>query len=358
MRRGWAVGLPLVLALLAALPAPSGAAAQALPAPVGPWDGSNPFNCLNQDVGMGTDFPEPEADPFCVEFDKTAQNVTDFGIADFLSKEPARVAAAGTKCFYYQRDHWTCSIVQGSDPELWHWDGSYFFDRAKGIGGAHLTNFRIGGTPADATPYVPAQYQPYVEPTGGGGALVLLETDPDPTCGALVDTPEERAEVYEDEPRYERCTEPGGKIRRRRVGLARLGMTPAEIRRKLGPPRERSGGTMRWCLTGGYSLHVTFRAREHGGRGARRAAALIRTNARGQSSDGIGPGSSRGPAIRRLGLDQVLALGRTDVFAAAPQRRRQLLAGLGGSRVRWLALADPARITSAARLRRALRSGT
>ena len=44
------------------------------------WDGTNPFNCVEQDVGTGTEFPDPGADPFCVKFDKTNQNVTDFGI--------------------------------------------------------------------------------------------------------------------------------------------------------------------------------------------------------------------------------------------------------------------------------------
>jgi len=355
MSRGRAAALPLVLALFAALILPAGAGAQAFPTPVGPWDGSNPFNCLNQDVGMGTDFPEPGADPFCVEFDKTAQNVTDFGIADFLSKEPARVAAAGTKCFYFQRDHWTGSIVQGSDPELWHWDGSYFFDRAKGIGGAHLTNFRIGGTPANATPYVPPQYQPYVEPTGGGGALVLLETDPDPSCGALVDTPEERAEVYAAEPRYERCIEPGGRVHRRGIAGARLGMTPEQARHRLGPPRGRHDGTLRWCVTGGYSLRVAFGAKRSG-RGAPRGAALITSTARGHSSDGIGPGSSRGAAIERLGLHELFRAGhRTAVFAAAAQRRRLLVAGLGQRRVHWIGVADPGRLGSETELRRALR---
>ena len=47
-----------------------------------------------QNVGFGTDFPDPDADPFCVEFDKRRQNFTEFGIVDFLAQEPARVAAA------------------------------------------------------------------------------------------------------------------------------------------------------------------------------------------------------------------------------------------------------------------------
>src|SRR3954467_1809353 len=107
-RRGLAA---LLAAVAAALAAATPASAQSNP--TGPWDGSNPFNCVNQDVGTGTDFPYPNADPFCVEFDKTSQNVTDFGIADFVSKEPARTEAASPKCFYYQHDHWTGSVVQG-----------------------------------------------------------------------------------------------------------------------------------------------------------------------------------------------------------------------------------------------------
>lgn len=130
---------------------PASAAAQSTPEILGAWKGENPFNCLNQDVGMGTEFPEPDADPFCVEYDKTSQNMTDFGIVDFLANEPARVAAALPKCFYFQHDHWTGSIVQGEQPELWNWEGSYFFDRAKGIGGAFVTNFRIGSRVMDGT---------------------------------------------------------------------------------------------------------------------------------------------------------------------------------------------------------------
>src|SRR3954447_3706460 len=69
-----------------------------------PWDGSKPFKCKVQDVGTGTDIPHPDADPFCVDFDKTDQTLTQRGVVEFLLNEPARVAAASTKCFYYQRE--------------------------------------------------------------------------------------------------------------------------------------------------------------------------------------------------------------------------------------------------------------
>src|SRR3954463_16132879 len=116
-------------------------------APIAPYDGSNPFRCKTQNVGTGVDYPDPGADPFCVEFDKTNENVTDFGIVDFLLNEPARVAAATPKCFYHQTDHWTGSIVQGTEPTLWHWDGRYFFDTEPGMGGGPGDNPRLGGPP-------------------------------------------------------------------------------------------------------------------------------------------------------------------------------------------------------------------
>lgn len=165
-----------LVGVLCALACTSAAAAST---PVVPWDGTNPFRCQVQNVGTGVDFPNPGADPFCVEFDKTQQNITDFGIVEFLAMEPARVAAAVPKCFYFQHDHWTGSIVQGQPPELWHWDGSYFFDKAKGIGGVYVSDLQSA----------------LFGPVTGGVRLVSLGSV-DPTCAAKVDTPEEKRRVY------------------------------------------------------------------------------------------------------------------------------------------------------------------
>ena len=93
MGRGRLLATALAARRTARLPR-AGSAQAPGPAPTRPTTGDNPFNCELQQVGTGTDFPDPEADPFCVEFDKTQQNVTDFGLVDFLAKEPARVAAA------------------------------------------------------------------------------------------------------------------------------------------------------------------------------------------------------------------------------------------------------------------------
>ncbi len=226
----------------------------------------------------------------------------------------------------------------------------------------HLANFRIGGTPVDFTPYVPPQYRPYTEPTGGGGAIVLLETDPDPSCGAKVDTPAERAQVYRSEPRYRDCIAPGGRIRHRRVGRARLGMTAATLRKRLGVPRRRRGGSARWCVIGGSTLRVSFRARRPGSGGSRggapRGAALIRTDNPGVEVRGVGVGTGKAEAARRLGLSRAVRHGHTRVYAAgAVTRRSELLLGVRKGKVRWLGLADPARVRTGERLRHLLRGG-
>lgn len=179
------------VALATAVPA----AGQARPI-LAPYDGSIPFNCELQDAGTGSDFPDPDADPFCVEFDKTNQNVTQLGIVSFLLQEPARVAAAVQKCFYFQRDHWTGSVVQGQPPELWHWDGDYFFDVARGVGGVSVRNLRILGVPVDLTRLVPDQFTPFFDPNGGGAIQVAFASNPGFHCASRVDTPEEREQVY------------------------------------------------------------------------------------------------------------------------------------------------------------------
>ena len=312
---------PLALAVLAAFALPASASAQS--APFAPWDGTNPFNCVVQDVGTGTDYPDPTADPLCVKFDKTNQNVTDFGIVEFTSQEPARIAAASGKCFYFQNDEWTGSIVQGQPPETCHWTGRYFFDRAKGIGGVSVVDFRIGGQPFDATPYVPPEYQPYFAEGGGGGVIVTEESDPDPSCGAKVDTEEERAAVYSGMPDYGNCVAPGGKVRARKVGRARLGADRAAVQAKVGPVERSADDRDVWCVVGGGMLTVRY------GDGLAKA---IRTTTPGHSIRGTGPGD---PAqeLRDAGFERTGA-GR---FALPGQKfDRKVRAGTRGGLVIWL----------------------
>lgn len=331
-------------AVLLALLVPTVASA-ATTQPLAPWDGSNPFNCVNQNVGTGTNFPDPDADPFCVEFDKTQQNVTDFGIADFLANEPARTAAAAPKCFYYQTDHWTGSIVQGSGPEIWHWDGHYFFDKAKGIGGVSVHNFRIGGQPADFTAFVPPAYQPYVYPGGGGGVIVTLETDPDPQCMAMVDTPAERARVYRADSGTPGCIPPGGRIHGRRVGRVKLNESRQKIRHALGDPKTSRHRVDRWCVIGAASLRVAYV-------GKKQHAGVVLTTAKGQTLHGVGPGMRARAARRKLGAHSSRRVGKTRVLEAMRTRRRVGLVGVRHGRVAWVGLGVPGHV-HAALLRRA-----
>lgn len=148
------------------------------------YGGGSPFNCELQQAGTGTDIPHPDADPLCVEYDKTNQNVTDLGIADFLSQEPGRFALAGGKCFYLQHDHWRGSIEQDVEQtETYNWDGWYFFDLARGVGGAYVENFTFNNMSGDPTafPFFPEEWKPYFG-YGRGGAQVTDSVPIDPRC--------------------------------------------------------------------------------------------------------------------------------------------------------------------------------
>ena len=86
--------------------------------------------------------------------------------------------------------------MQGGQPTLWHWDGMYFFDKAKGMGGVHVENLTVGGVPADPSllPGFPTEFSPYFGP-GQGGAYVTLGAG-EPSCAAKVDTPAKARKVY------------------------------------------------------------------------------------------------------------------------------------------------------------------
>jgi hypothetical protein len=114
-----------------------------------------------------------------------------------------RVAAATPKCFYHQTDHWTGSIVQGTEPTLWHWDGRYFFDKARGMGGVRVDNLVVAGLPMDPrlVPGFPSAFAPYF--VGNSGGAFLTQTVPaDPACAARVDTAAEAKKVYRSDWRY------------------------------------------------------------------------------------------------------------------------------------------------------------
>jgi hypothetical protein len=317
-----------VLALFTALLAIPAAQVGAAAGPSG-YDGKVPFDCELQQAGEGTAFPHPDADPFCVEYDKTHQNVTELGVVAFLSKEPARVAAAGPKCWYFQRDHWTGSIVQGDgSTQTYHWDGSYFFDKARGLGGVFVENFTINGQTGDprSLPGFPEEWKPYFGP-GKGGVQSSDTVRAQPDCVAKA-RPAPAPGPY-------RCSDAGGKVGTG-IGPLRLGMTRREAAEALGAPARETGLVARWCTADGGKLI--------GGFVSDRLRFALTTSAR-FSAAGVAAGNSSSKARRRF--SKLAQRGGVAVLAASRSRSRMLLLGVDRKRVRFIAVVGPRASTAA-----------
>lgn len=329
-----------VLIVLAATAVGAGGA----PAPPSPWDGANPFACEVQDAGFGTEVARPEADPYCVEFDKRRQNVTELGVVEFLSREPARVSAAGDKCFYFQSDRWRGSVVQDDgSTKTYEWDGHYFFDRATGDGGVWVTNFNVNGRTQDpsARPGFPPEYAQFFGP-GTGGVITHDQVETDPACAAKA----EQASPYAPpapEQRPVECREPSGDVGARHLGPVRLGMRETEVWDALGRPFRVQRGFLRYCLPGGGKLMVGLpgdRSGAGGGPGGQRATFLLTTHP-ALTYRGIGRGATR-RGLRRAfpAAREWFVIGRTHVMRLRPG----VIAGVKDGRVRLLAVFDPAKV--------------
>ena len=303
--------------------------------PAEPFDGTIPFDCVLQQAGTGTEFPDPDADPFCVEYDKRHQNVTELGVVQFLSLEPARVAAATTKCFYFQRDHWVGSVVQGDgSTETYAWDGSYYFDRARGAGGAYVENFTVNGSSGDptATPGFPEEWKQYFG-YGRGGFHATGSIEADPACAAKAeqDSPYRREPEPESSPRG--CPRPEGRVGRS-IGGLRLGSTRADTLERNGPPAYERRGFLRYCVQGGGKYMAGFRSRRSGAR-----AQFLYTSNPGFDVNGVRRLTPVRQAHRRLrGERQLFRTSKTRVWAVR-KRRHVLLVVIRKRRVAALATA-------------------
>jgi hypothetical protein len=298
------------------------------------WDGANPFVCTLQQVGTGTEFPQPQADPFCVEFEKRHQNVDQLGVVDFLSKEPARVAAASDKCFYFQSDHWRGTASESvPESETYAWDGHYYFNKATGAGGVYVENFRVGGQSGDPTavPGFPEEWKRYFS-QGRGGVQAAGQVEADPRCatrpnpsgpggsdpgpgGAPASAPHG-------------CRVPGGRVRRG-IGGVRLGMKRARARRALGLPMTESRRWMTWCFDGGGRLYAAF---------GRVGAELVLTDSAPFDTHRIRRGTRRRVALRRLRGERRLGRVNGAAVYVKRERRRRLLVGMRSGRVAYLAV--------------------
>jgi hypothetical protein len=298
------------------------------------WDGKNPFQCTLQQVRTGTDFPQPNADPFCVDFDKTHQNVDKLGVVDFLSKEPARVAAASNKCFYFQSDHWRGTVSESvPQSETYAWDGHYYFNKATGAGGVYVENFRIGGQSGDPTtvPGFPEEYKKYFS-KGRGGVQAVGDVQADPRCATKPNPsgPSGGSGGSGGSPsQSDRCRVAGGRIRRG-IDKVSLGMKRAAARRAQGLPVKESATRMTWCLDGGGQLVAAIR----GG-----AVELVWTNSRPFSTERIHTSSTAHWARQMLQGERKLGSIRKATVFSSRERGRQLVVALRGGHVAWMAVA-------------------
>jgi hypothetical protein len=332
--------------------ASAGALALATPAagasaPPSGWDGTNPFNCTLQQAGFGPTGPDPTADPYCIEFDKRHQNVSELGVVDFVSNEPARVAAASPKCFYFQSDHWRGSFVQSdASTKTYEWDGHYFFDKARGEGGAWVTHFNVNGHTGDpsAMPGMPQEDARYFGP-GTGGFITHDEVPADPSCAARAG----QGGVYAQRKGREfappagappaACGPASGEVGPGRLGSARVGDGDEAIREQLGDPVRVTAAVLHFCSTGPGKFVVVER---------RGCVALILASGMGfRTRAGMGPGS-RAQALRRART--VARLGATRIASA-----RGVLFGVRGRSVRFVAVADRAAYPTPRTLAAALR---
>jgi hypothetical protein len=333
-----------------------GGSATGSSAPPSPWDGVNPFSCELQHAGFGSKVPHPDADPLCVDFDKRHQSVADLGVVDFLSHEPARVALASDKCFYFQSDHWRGSVVQdNAATKTYEWDGHYFFDKATGNGGVWVTNFSLNGRTFDPStiPGLPPQYAQHFGP-GTGGFITHDEVPADPSCVAQA----AKHSPYAPPPpagQSPRCAAPTGGIGTRHLGPVTLGMPETKVWAVLGTPARVQRGFLHFCLTGGGKALVGIpgdRSGTSGGPSSRPAVVLLTTSTRLATAKGIAPGASV-RALQRAypRASPWFAGGGTQVTRLAPG----LVAGVSGGRVRFLVAYAPDRVRSAAALRDWLR---
>jgi hypothetical protein len=324
-------------------------------APPTPWDGVNPFRCTIQDAGQGTTVPDPGADPYCVRFDKSHQNVTELGLLTFLTEEPARFGAAAPKCFYYQEDHWRGSLIQANQQTvIYEFYGHYFFNKATGDGGVWVTDFRIAGQTFDprTLPGFPPQYDQDFGP-GTGGFISHNDVPTDPNCVAQAN--QAPARVYARP--GSRCLSVHGQLTRWRIGPVRLNATTARVRMRLGPPSSSTRGFLRYCLSAGGRLLIGRRAGDPSAQ-ARAVFLLASSRAfrlRGRGGRSVTVGASmtelraafpHARTLFRLGPTTILGLAWPRDADDAQRVSGEIIAGLLRGRLAYLAVYDAQAIAS------------
>ena len=151
-----------------------------------------------------------------------------------------------------------------------------------------------------------------------------------PSCVDKVDSRRERLAVY-------RTPVPGGKIRRKRVGRARLlTLRQRLIEEVLGPPDSTRRHTERFEVAGGGELRVGWRGTSLD----RRVAAFLVTS-RSYSHRGVPSARERGRRGTGSARSGRSGCGGFRVLEARRFKRSRLLIGVRGGKIAWIAIADP-----------------
>ena len=297
MRGALVVG---ALALAAAFASPASAQAPQQ------WDGSNPFTCTLQD---GANLQDPNADPFCVEYDHSGIDPT--AIQQLLSDGPNQLAATANKCFLYRVDRFTSPLGEV--------DTAMFVNKATGTGGSAVTKATIPIPASGGTISVPVvqgctgQPQSVGGPTGGGGGLLGGLSGPSPGVKT-------RSGVS--------CKNRSGNAKSG-LGRARLGLTRKAVLKRFGKPTRRARGYYHYCLRKGGDLAI------HLGRHSK--TDVVMTNGKSFHAGRVRIGSRLTRVRSSLHHEQVLGHRKRDWVLGVTHRRWRLLVGLSKNRVVYIA---------------------
>jgi hypothetical protein len=273
------------------------------------WDGSNPFTCTLQN---GASLTDPNADPFCVEYDHSLTDPN--AIAQLLSNGPTQLAAASSKCFLYEQDHFTGALGEV--------DTAMFVNKATGTGGSAITHASIPVPGSGGMVTVPVVQACAGQQTGGGGGTGtgtggggFLGSLSGPNPGVKTRTGVQ-------------CKKLGGNAKSG-LGRARLGMTRKAVVKRFGKPTRRAAGYYHYCLRGGGDLAIHFG--RHG-----KSDALM-TNGKRFHAGKVKMGTRLTRVRSSLRHEQVLGHSKRDWVLGVTHKHWRLLVGLSKNRVVYIA---------------------
>lgn len=275
------------------------------------WDGSNPFTCTVQN---GKSLTDPNADPYCVEYDHSLTDTQT--IANLLTNGPNQLAAIANKCFLYEVDRFATPLGEV--------DIAMFVNKATGTGGSAITHSPITLPAAGGMITVPVvvgctgQQQSSGGPVvggGGGSGGTFLGTLSGPNPGV-----KSRGRVT--------CKKRSGNANSG-VGRARLGLTRRAVAKRFGKPTRRKAGYYHYCLKGGGDLAIHF--------GRHSKSDVVMTNGKNFHAGKVKIGSRLTRVRSSLRHERVLGHSKRDWVFGVTHKHWRLLVGLSKNRVVYIA---------------------